>query len=538
MTLLPAIMISLFITMALVPILRQGAYRLNVLDLPDERKRHAMPTPKTGGLAMAVGMVVPALLWLPGDKSLLALLAACAVIVIFGVLDDVYDLNFKIKFGAQILASLIVVLSGAVEITSLGTLLPEEVVLPFWVAAPLTVLTIVGVTNAINLSDGLDGLAGGISLLSFLTLGLLAYQAEQTEVALIAAAICGAIFGFLRFNTYPAQVFMGDTGSQLLGFLGITLALRLTQTVEVYSPLLPILLLGLPVFDTVRVIRERWQKGLSPFAADRNHLHHKLMGFGCSHPEAVFIIYLFQTALVGGSYLLRFHSDWILLLAYGGFVAAILSLFALARSENPVTLRLATAAHRLFLRRFPSREQMIRIVFPALKIGFPATLMFLVFQATHFSQWMGGILLAAGTLCGLLIYSAPALKGLLVRLGLYLLSPMLVLQTEQAMADGALPNDLLFGLLVLLCFLVARFTRRRGFRSTPLDFLILLIAVGGPLFPVIEMEGVRMSMVAAKTLTLFYAFEVLMNELREKSPLPLASVGVMSAAVVAKSLLI
>ena len=158
---------------------------------------------------------------------------------------------------------------GGLQIKFLGVCLPDGFQLPEILSVLLTLLAIVGVTNAINLSDGLDGLAGGSSLLIFLCIGYLAYTgsyiANNYFIVLISASVIGSIFGFLRFNTYPATVFMGDAGSQLLGFLAITLSLGLTQCNTPLSAFLPLLLLGFPVLDTLAVMVERISNGRSPF---------------------------------------------------------------------------------------------------------------------------------------------------------------------------------------------------------------------------------------------------------------------------------
>ncbi len=215
----------MFITIALIPFFRGLALKMNAMDVPNERKVHKYPMPKSGGIAMALGAFIPILLWSPADDFTRATIIGAGIVVLFGLLDDMKDLGFKTKFAGQFAAALIVIIYGGVKIKSLGMLLPDDVLLPDWLAMPLTFIVIVGITNAINLSDGLDGLAGGISLLSFLCIGYLAYSAGNFGIALLSAATVGAIFGFLRFNTYPATVFMGDAGSQLLGFMAITFPL-------------------------------------------------------------------------------------------------------------------------------------------------------------------------------------------------------------------------------------------------------------------------------------------------------------------------
>lgn len=321
------LLISMFITISLIPLFRRAALKLNVMDVPDSRKIHSCPIPKCGGLAMAFGVLLPVLFWQKADAFVWTFVAATGLIVLFGVADDLRDLNYKTKFAGQIVAALLVILIGGVKITSLGMLLPDGVVLPDWLAVPLTLIVIVGVTNSINLADGLDGLAGGISVFIFVCIGYLAYQTENTAVVILCMAMIGALFGFLRFNSYPAQLFMGDAGSQMLGFTSAVLALCLTQQSAPLSPLLPLILLGFPILDTFLVMAERVRSGKSPFAADKRHFHHKLLAFGLYHSEAVFLIYLLQAFLVSMAFVLRFYSDWLILVAYLVFSGIVLSFF-------------------------------------------------------------------------------------------------------------------------------------------------------------------------------------------------------------------
>ena len=164
--------------------------------------------------------------------------------VLFGFIDDSRGLSYLPKFAAQIAAALVVTCYGGVWIRDLGALLPEGLHLPVWIGIPLTVIVIVGATNAINLSDGLDGLAGGISIMSFICIAYLAYLGGDLMVVLLSIAMIGAIFGFLRFNTHPATLFMGDAGSQFLGFWAISLSLKITQGNHGFNRLLPMMILG------------------------------------------------------------------------------------------------------------------------------------------------------------------------------------------------------------------------------------------------------------------------------------------------------
>jgi UDP-GlcNAc:undecaprenyl-phosphate GlcNAc-1-phosphate transferase len=260
--------------------------------------------PCVGGIAMLIGMCVPLLALQVLPQPIVGILTGVLVVVAAGVWDDRSPLGYQAKFAAQFVAAILVVAVGGIEIRQLVVI--EELTLPEWISFPLTVLVLVTMTNAINLSDGLDGLAGGISFLCAAALGVLAYSTGNTPALLLALALCGALFGFLRFNTHPATVFMGDGGSQLLGLAIGSLAIFVTQhESSLLSATMPLFLLAIPILDTAFVVMQRLRDGRSPFLGDKNHLHHRLLNMGFGHMEAVSAIYLAQACLFAAAYLLR-----------------------------------------------------------------------------------------------------------------------------------------------------------------------------------------------------------------------------------------
>jgi UDP-GlcNAc:undecaprenyl-phosphate GlcNAc-1-phosphate transferase len=377
------------------------------------------------------------------------------------------------------------------------------------------------VTNAINLADGLDGLAGGVCLLIFLLIAFLAYQSEQTTVALLSVAVAGAIFGFLRFNTYPATVFMGDTGSQFLGFFAATMALQLTQSGGAFSPLLPLILLGFPVLDTLTVMFERIANGRSPFAADLNHFHHKLMRLGLSHTESVLAIYCIQTVLVVAAFLLRFHSEWLLLTLYLLFSGIVLTVFFLAdrRGWRIRRFALVDTVIKGRLKALLSQQVIISTIFRIFQVIFPLLFLATCIAAPRLQPMF--IFLYAGIL-GLVVLVWAVKRDYLggaLRLGVYLLVPVMVYLSQGQppwwLEGGVLQvYNLSFGLLALFVILTLRFTRRRGFKSTPLDFLILVVALIVPNLPDPQIRSYQLGFIATKIIVFFLSFEVLMGELR------------------------
>jgi UDP-GlcNAc:undecaprenyl-phosphate GlcNAc-1-phosphate transferase len=496
------------------------------MDEPNPRKVHAHPVPKVGGLAMAVGALVPVILVADGGRFVNSVLIGAWVIVFFGLIDDLKNLNWKAKFAGQIIAALVVIFYGQLNICFLGTCLPDGVSLPEALSLPLTLVVIVGVTNAINLSDGLDGLAGGTSLLIFLSLGLLCYTGgdfpEKFFVLLLCTAVVGAIFGFLRFNTFPATVFMGDTGSQLLGFLAVTLALGITQHETPLSPLLPILLLGFPVLDTLSVMAERIAAGRSPFAPDKNHFHHKLMRLGLFHTEAVVAIYAITAVLTGAAFLLRFHSEWLIIAIYAAFCTLMVVFFTLAEGRGFRFHRTGffDTGIKTRLKVFKDKSLAIRACFLPLLYGLPLLFAAAVLVRDSVPGYLAAVAAAAAATILIVRVMKKEWVNPIMRVTFYLVVPMVLglgsIEPAEWVTKALLTAyDYAFGALALLTVLTLKFTRRRkGFKASPMDFLILVIALVVPNLPEGFLGSQRMGFVAVKLIVLYFSFEVLTDELR------------------------
>ncbi|NTV82893.1 MAG: undecaprenyl/decaprenyl-phosphate alpha-N-acetylglucosaminyl 1-phosphate transferase [Bacteroidales bacterium] len=524
MTIVPTLILSLLLTIVLIPLILRVAVKYELYDIPDERRVHVKPIPRIGGIAMAIGVFISILLYGPLDTSMRAYLAGALIIVVISLYDDLKGLNFKVKFAAQIAAAVIAVAYGGVRIDNLGNLLPEGMAISEGVAIFLTIVAIVGVTNAINLADGLDGLAGGICLLCFICIGYLAYLEENVNIVIAATALSGVIFGFLRFNTHPAVLFMGDTGSQLLGFSAGFLSLSLMQGDTALSPLLPLIILGFPILDTIMVMSERIAGGRSPFAADKNHFHHKLISIGFFQAEAVFLIYIIQAFMVVSAYLLRYHSEWLILGLYLVFSSIIITTFYLACNKGWKMPRshFIDDVVKIHLKKLKESGFFIRIIFKPVEIGVTLLLILLCFVSAHPPVYLSVSSAFAVFIFGLVWFlKRDWSKGLLLLL-LYLFIPFMIYLSEtnneswiNQMNEMALNvYNLSFFVLGGLGLLVLRVTRRRnGFRVTPMDFLVLFIAMGIFFLPELW-EGFRLS--AIKTIILFFTYEIIMGESRDK----------------------
>ena len=298
-----AFIVSFAFTFATTPLVRRFAFKTGAIDIPkDNRRMHKKPTPRIGGLAIIFGFTVATLCFAQPSRQLYGTLAGAAIIAVMGVIDDCKNLPAKLKFVIQIIAALVVVFAGDIKIdvfTNPNFLSDNPYwVLPEWLSVTLTVIWIVFITNAVNFIDGLDGLAAGVSAIMSISLVFISIRVGEYSIAILGIALMGSCFGFLPFNFNPAKIFMGDTGSTFLGFMLATLSIQgVFKSYAVISFAVPLLILGLPLFDALFAMIRRILRGQSPMTADRGHLHHRLVDMGFSQKQTVFILYAISGVL-------------------------------------------------------------------------------------------------------------------------------------------------------------------------------------------------------------------------------------------------
>ncbi len=299
-----AFVISFIFTFATTPLVRRFAYKIGAVDVPkDKRRVHKRPTPRIGGLAIIFGFMVAVISFNDSwTKELVSILLGAGILGVLGVIDDCKELDAKLKFVVQIVAALIVVLYGDIRISVISNpnVFSEApfVVLPTWLSITVTVLWIVFMTNAVNFIDGLDGLAAGVSAIMSMSLVFIAVTYHEYGIALLGLALMGSCFGFLPFNFNPAKIFMGDTGSMFLGYMLSVLSVQgMFKSYAVISFAVPIIMLGLPLFDALFAMLRRVLTGKNPMSADRGHLHHRLYDMGFSQKQTVFILYAISGVL-------------------------------------------------------------------------------------------------------------------------------------------------------------------------------------------------------------------------------------------------
>ena len=296
-----ALIAALLVSFVSTPVVKALAQKMGAVDVPkDSRRMHDHPIPRMGGLAIFFGFTLSTLVFLPLTEQLRGMLLGACLIVVLGILDDIYTLSAKLKFVVQIIAALIAVLHGnVITVISNPNIFSDN---PYWdlgiLSVPISVLWVVGITNAVNLIDGLDALACGVSTISSMTMLVIALVVAEGDVAIIMAALAGACIGFLPYNLNPAKIFMGDTGSTFLGFVLAVVSIQgLFKYAAIISFAVPFLMLALPIFDTCFAIIRRVSKGQSPMSPDRSHIHHRLIDMGFSQKQAVAVLYVISAIL-------------------------------------------------------------------------------------------------------------------------------------------------------------------------------------------------------------------------------------------------
>ncbi len=291
---LKIVLFVFLVVILVIPIIIKIAHHVNALDIPNERKVHKFPMPRLGGLAIFLGFLIGYMVFCKPTIQMNSILIGSFFIIFLGVFDDIKPLSPLIKFGGQLLAAIIVVFYGNIvmqDISAFGLYLNFGIL-----AKPITIMFIVAVINCMNLIDGLDGLAGGIATIFFITIAIISnilgiYSGLDASLTFI---MIGATLGFLLYNFHPAKIFMGDSGSMFLGYIISIISLLGFKNVTLTSFIVPVLILAIPILDTLFAIIRRLLKGQSFAKADKEHFHHQILRMAGNQTKTVLIIYLIQ----------------------------------------------------------------------------------------------------------------------------------------------------------------------------------------------------------------------------------------------------
>jgi UDP-GlcNAc:undecaprenyl-phosphate GlcNAc-1-phosphate transferase len=348
-----AFAVAAVVTLLLTPVAARVARRVGAVATPRERDLHDKPMPRLGGLAILIGVLVAGVAFLPNSEEVRGILLGATMITLIGALDDIFDLAAPIKLAGQFAAALIPVESnvtvdnftfpfvGAVDLGSLG--------------GPITLIGIVAVMNVVNFTDGVDGLAAGVCTISAATFAVICLSLDRDEAGILAALTAGAAVGFLYHNFYPATIFMGDAGSNLLGLLLACIAIQgVLKTAAVVALFFPLVILAVPILDTGFVVAKRLKYRRPVYSPDNWHFHHRFRNIGFSQRRTVLYLYAWTLSLAALALALRFvpYSD-----DHGNFDAAwSLVIVAFGLVAFAATIYLVYTLEILKFRRFRERQ--------------------------------------------------------------------------------------------------------------------------------------------------------------------------------------
>lgn len=505
-------LVAMFTAIVLIPPLTFVYQKLDIVDVPSARKVHTKPIPRVGGVAIVIATIIPIIGWMQLDAPVIGVLAGIVVLFILGVLDDAKNLSYKIKFLVQIISISLVFAFGFIAVQSshfvVNELLPSIVILITYF------VFVLGVTNAINLSDGLDGLAGGEALLSFSIIGLLAYESNNISIILIVLAIIGAVFGFLRFNTYPAKIFMGDTGSLFLGFILGLLSVALTYRADsAYAKLLPLLLVGLPVLDTLMVMVIRIYNRKSPFNADRNHLHHRLLDHGFEHYQSVLIIYLMQSIFVLTAYFMRYDTEINIFIAFMSISMLAILLSYMTRQKNTIT----TIENSFFVRIRKLSKSIVTLHTEKLFTILAALLILYALSSSLSMQKIDidilillSVIFVIGVISLVLFGKKPS--NWVERIAIHIMIVLSIYFGANSDAGNIIEKFQICLLLLSVFIIVVLFAGegRKKFVGSPLDFLLIATAIVIPNLPNSPISDHGLSLLIMKLIILFYCVEYIL----------------------------
>lgn len=282
--------LTLVMSLILTPLIMKLAIKMNATDEPNYRKAHSVSKPTLGGIAIFISFLVGLLILQPSSDYHWAIVTGAFIIILLGIFDDLYNLSAKVKFLVQIGTALLIVFWGGLQVEFINLPFGGQIEFGF-LSSVVTIFWIVGITNAINLIDGLDGLAAGVSSIALFTIAGMAVLMGDVYVSTMALILFFSTVGFLRYNFYPAKIFMGDTGALFLGYMIGVLALLGFKNITIISFVIPIFILGVPISDTlIAMVRRRVNR--QPMSSpDSSHLHHRLMKSGFTHKQTVLFIY-------------------------------------------------------------------------------------------------------------------------------------------------------------------------------------------------------------------------------------------------------
>ena len=528
--------LAVAVSMLVIPLVRRLAPRLGLVDMPDPRKVHTVPIPRVGGWGITVGSLVPLLLVFKLDPLVQSFLIGCLTLFAFGIWDDARTIGHWTKFAGQLVAVATVVFYGDLWVSHVPFL---DGALPAVLGKPFTMFALIGVINAINHSDGLDGLAGGESILSLAALAILGYMSDSALILGISLATIGGILGFLRYNSHPAYVFMGDSGSQVLGFTLGFLVVYLTQSANTaVSAALPLLILGVPLADILSVLYQRIRGGMNWFKATRNHVHHRLLQVGFDHYETVVIIYSVQAAFVAGAVLARYESDTAVTVIYLAGIATLFCALTAAERRGWRVPR-ARGTESKLTRLIAALRVSKAIVNGPLLVITVTTPIVMLLSAFSVARTPSEFAAAAAVLAVVPAFQLlwpRAVRPVLLRLAIYATAifPAYLLVSYRETIPQTMQGLTMAVLVVLALAIVVyvRFSPHERFGTTPTDYLIVCGVVALALYGSIEANSREVVEAVLLATVLMYACEIIIVSTTETSGRRLLQYSTLTALLI------
>ena len=353
--------LAFLITFFSIPVIIEVAKDKKLFDEPGERKVHKTVIPTLGGLGIFAGFIIATLIGAPPTSPILQYLIAAVMVIFFlGIKDDILILSAPKKFIGQLIAAGVIIKFGGIQITNMYGLMGIHE-LPHTISLIFTLLTMVVITNSFNLIDGVDGLAGSLGLMTSLIFGFYFAQTGQTLFAVMALSLAGSLVGFLIFNYNPAKIFMGDTGSLLIGLLNAVFVIKFMSVASDPASALPLAsapaigfaILIVPLFDTLRVVGLRIINRRSPFSPDRNHIHHFLLDLGMNHKMITWTCLAANIIFIGLAYFLRFAGTTLVFMALTGTAILMVSIVYYSRTKYIPSLTRKKAPHKAVIINSP-----------------------------------------------------------------------------------------------------------------------------------------------------------------------------------------
>lgn len=290
------VLLTILISVIVTPLVKKLSFKVGAVDVPNKRRMNKKIMPSMGGLAIYLAFFFSIFILQPVQLSIsVPIFISATIVVLTGIVDDIKEISPKAKIVGLIIAGVIVVLMNDLTVVQLSVPFREDVFLPPWIGFPLTIFWILAISNSINLIDGLDGLASGVSIIALTTMGIIGVfflDVTSFVISILIFTLVAAIVGFLPYNFYPAKIYLGDTGALFLGFMISVMSLYGLKNVTLISLIIPIVILGIPITDTVYAMLRRKLNKLPMSSADKHHMHHRLISLGLTHRQTVLVIYL------------------------------------------------------------------------------------------------------------------------------------------------------------------------------------------------------------------------------------------------------